>query len=111
MNTDTSTRHDLYRRSLDEALRARGGYSAKDYGLFWTSVEGTFLPISTPDQEVEETSGYLVDGQGRHFLFWFAWDEQKGSPAITIWQQTESQPDWFEDEEYLAARREAGLPP
>lgn len=109
MSTETTSRYDLANRLLDEAFAGKG-YASGDYPTFFETGEGRFMPISTEVQEVEELSGFLVDHQGRHFAFWFQWDEEKGTPAITLWEPREPNPRWFLSEEYTDARKVVGLP-
>lgn len=71
--------------------------------------EGDFLPISTPDSPVEETSGYVVDKEGRVFSFWFGWDPNRQAPALVEWEPVEPEPDWTEEREYRDALHKLGL--
>jgi hypothetical protein len=74
------------------------------YGLFAFSSEGTF----TPDG-YEETSGYALSSNDRAYFFWTGWDEAAQRTTFTLWQPTEPQIEWQDDEEYQAARVAAGL--
>ena len=96
-------------RLLEELLKQRG-FNPGYYALFFTSEEGTLLPISTPDGEVEELSGYLVDRSGNHYLFWLGWDAEREAPALTRWNDVQAQVHWRDNEEYRSARKEVGLP-
>ena len=86
---------------LDRLLATRG---IGRYGLFFTSGEGDFFPNG-----VEETSGFVIDGQGQVHSFWTGWDADRQDVTFTEWQCVEPEPDWLSDDEYLHARRQAGL--
>jgi hypothetical protein len=79
-------------------------HGLKRYGLFAVTGEGTI----TPDG-YEETSGYALSSDGRSYFFWTGWDEEAQRTTFDMWQPTEPQPDWQDDEEYQAARKAAGL--
>ena len=76
----------------------------KRYGLFAVTGEGAV----TPDG-YEETSGYALSRDGQAFFFWTGWDESTQRTVFDLWKPTEPQAEWQEDEEYLAARKAAGL--
>ena len=86
---------------LHSLLAERG---LKRYGIFAVSGEGTV----TPDG-YEETSGYALSDEGQAFFFWTGWDESARRTTFDMWKPTEPQAEWQEDEEYLAARKAAGL--
>src|SRR5207249_3105558 len=86
---------------LDRLLAARG---IDRYGLFFTSGEGDFFPNG-----VEETSGYVVDSQGQVYSFWTGWDDTRQDVHFTEWEPVEPEPDWLRDDDYVRARRAAGL--
>jgi hypothetical protein len=93
---------DIEHMDLLAALLAERGL--KKYGLFAVIGEGTV----TPDG-YEETSGYALSCDGHAFFFWTGWDEAAQRTTFDMWQLTEPQPDWQDDEEYQAARVAAGL--
>jgi hypothetical protein len=75
------------------------------------SGEGHFLPISRPGDEVEESSGYVLDRAGRVFFFWFGWDPARGEPTLRRWRLVTPQPDWEDDLEYRRALERMRLLP
>jgi hypothetical protein len=95
---------------LHGLIRQRGP-RADEYTLFLVTGEGQYLPTSQPDDEVEETSGYVLDRQGRVFSFWFAWDDQAKAPALTEWEPVAPEPHWWQSAEYRRARERLELPP
>lgn len=102
-------RDTLFDRVLTEAI-AEKGLKPGEYALFDTTVEGKFLPIGTGDDPVEEYSGNLVTRDGQHFFFWLGWDHQADKPTLIYWHPVQFDKEWFDDAEYLAARKEVGLP-
>ena len=99
---------NLHEKELRQAP-AKYGYLAGEYALFLTTGEGKFLPISTPDDEVEEISGYILDKTGQIAWFWFGWDAEREEPAVKILQYVKPQPYWVEDPEYLNAVISLGI--
>lgn len=89
------------RATLDRLIRETG---ITRYGLFGVSSEGKNLP----DGSVA-ASGLVVDQDGQVFSFWLDWDDARGCVALTEWRRVEPEADWLNDEEYVAARRAAGL--
>src|SRR5712692_8548273 len=100
-----NTRHS---RIIHELIQAKG-YGPGDYALFFVVGEGRFLPTSTPEDKVEEASGYVIDKNGRVFAFWFDWDSERRAPALTEWDERPAQPDWGKSSEYRRARQQVGL--
>ncbi|HEY7064204.1 MAG TPA: hypothetical protein VII06_22175 [Chloroflexota bacterium] len=96
------------RQLIDACVEAKG-LRPGEYAYFFGTGEGTFLPISEPGDEVEESSGYVLDRQGTVYFFWFGWDEATGTPALLEWEQQEPDPTWAEDDEYRRARERLGL--
>jgi hypothetical protein len=86
---------------LDRLITARG---IGQYGLFFVRGEGEFFPNG-----VEESSGFVVDGQGRVYSFWTGWDEARQEVHFSTWEQVEPEPEWLEDEQSLQAREAVGL--
>ena len=84
--------------------------SEDDYALFFVTGEGRYLPISVSGDEVEETSGYVLDRQGRVFSFWLGWDAQAKVPALTEWAPAEPEAHWRRSAEYRRACARVGLP-
>lgn len=108
MPADASHPRDtLFDRVLAEAIAERGLLPGT-YAFFDTTVEGTFLPIGTEDDPVEEYSGNIVTRDGRHFFFWLGWDEQAAKPIMIHWHLVEPEKEWLDDTEYLEARKEVG---
>ena len=95
---------------LHDLIQARG-IPMGTYAFFFTTGEGTALPISRPGDDVEERSGFVLDKQRRVFFFWFGWDPQTQAAALTTWEQVEPEADWADDPEYQGARKRVGLPP
>ena len=93
---------DAEHMALIHALLTERGLGR--YGLFAFSGEGTI----TPDG-YEETSGYALSSTGQAYFFWTGWDEAAQRTTFDIWQPTEPQVEWRDDEEYQAARKTAGL--
>ena len=91
------------RRPLDTCVEARG-LRPGEYAYFFVGGEGTFLPISEPGNEVEESSGYVLDCEGNVYFFWFGWDTVGQAPALLVWERHEPEPFWDEDDEYRQAR-------
>ena len=79
-----------------------------EYVLFLVSREGIFWPPHT--EEFEETSGHVLDKQGRVFAFWLGWDQTRGTPVLTEWEEVRPEPHWASVGEYRRARQELGLP-
>jgi hypothetical protein len=80
------------------------------YALFFTTGDGLALPNSKPGDDVEATSGYVLDRAGRIFFFQLGWSTAAQAPALTVWQQMPPEPDWTDDPEYRQARERVGLP-
>ncbi|MBI4493275.1 MAG: hypothetical protein HY690_10855 [Chloroflexi bacterium] len=98
-------------RKLLHGLLQRQGLKEGDYALFFVTGEGEFLPVGTPDDPVEESSGYVLDKQGHVFSFWFGWDPVKKEAGLTEWQEVRPEPHWLGSAEYRRAREQVGLPP
>jgi hypothetical protein len=96
------TRSDAEHQELLRGLLTERGLER--YGLFAVTGEGTI----TPDG-YEEASGYVLTQAGQAIFFWTGWDESAHRTAFSMWQPTEPQAEWQEDEEYLVARKAAGL--
>ena len=94
---------------LHERIQGRG-LRPGAYALFFVSGEGTALPISRPGDDVEETSGYVIDRAGRVYSFWFGWDAKERRADILEWEEVCAEPDWLSSPEYRAARALVGLP-
>jgi hypothetical protein len=67
--------------------------------------------MSEPGDEVEESSGYVLDRDGVVHFFWFGWDPARGAPILTEWEREEPQPHWKELAEYRQARERLHLAP
>lgn len=102
MAIQQETKSDADHVALLAALLAERGLER--YGLFAVTGEGTI----TPDG-YEEASGYVLTHAGQAIFFWTGWDEAAHRTAFSMWQPTEPQAEWQEDEEYVAARKSAGL--
>ncbi len=98
------------RRLLDSCIEAQGLHSG-DYAYFFVGGEGRFLPISEPGDEVEESSGYVLDPGGRVYFFWFGWDPVRQAPALLEWERHEPNPSWEQEPEYRLARERLHLLP
>jgi hypothetical protein len=80
------------------------------YALCFTNRDGLALPNSKPGDDVEATSGYVLDRAGRVFFFQLGWSTAAQAPALTAWEQVPPEPDWADDPEYRHARERVGLP-
>lgn len=110
MSSDVATTHEsLFDRVLADAIAERG-HPRGSYELFLTSGEGRLLPISSAVDPVEEYSGYIVTNEGHHFLFWLGWDEKADRATMIHWDPVDPPTRWFNNPEYLKARKEVGLP-
>jgi hypothetical protein len=74
------------------------------FGLFFLNDEGRL----TPDG-YRESSGNVINGDGRVFAFWLGWDEAQGRVRLTVWRPVDAQSHWQTDPEYLRAQHDAGL--
>jgi hypothetical protein len=102
MSMESWAERIAYRRGVMDGLIRETGI--RRYGLFGVSAEGESLPDGS-----ETASGMVVDQDGSVFSFWLDWDEKERRPALTHWEPVNTDADWLEEEEYLQARREAGL--
>jgi hypothetical protein len=75
------------------------------YAIWFATGDGTFMP-----NEEEETSGYVVNEDGRVFFFRTSWDEATRAETLTL-QEVEPRADWMEDRDYRQARDLAGVEP
>jgi hypothetical protein len=75
------------------------------HALFFVTGEGEEFPGG-----IEESSGFVLDEQGRVFSFWLGWDRRNARPRLTEWEQAEPEPDWIDEPEYRRAREQVGLP-
>jgi hypothetical protein len=98
------------RQLLDRLIRQQPHLGRRRYALFFVTGEGKYLPATTPNERLEQASGYVVDSHGHIFSFWLGWDAQRQQPALTRWRQVEPSPGWASDEEYREARAQVGLP-
>ena len=98
------------RRLLDACIDARG-LRPGEYTYFFVGGEGCFLPLGEPGDEVEESSGYVLDHEGRVYFFWFGWDPVGQTPALVEWEQHTPEPSWEHDPEYQRARERLHLLP
>jgi hypothetical protein len=97
------------RKLLDRLIRQQHDMRDGRYALFFVTGEGKYLPASSPEERLEQTSGYVVDSHDHVFAFWLGWDAERGQPALTRWRQVAPPPDWNSDDEYRDARAEVGL--
>src|SRR3712207_1912060 len=110
MSSDIASQPEtLHQRVIRDTIAARG-YPRGTYAFFHTTGEGAFLPIGSDDDPVEETSGYLVTRDGKHIYFWVVWDDAKNQPTMLHWEEVEPDKYGWRSSEYLAARKEVGLP-
>jgi hypothetical protein len=109
MLKDTKRLEGTQQSRILHRLIQEKGYCPTDYALFFVVGEGEYLPISTPEEKVEETSGYLIDKRGRVFAFWMDWDAERAAPALIEWDERPVQPDWLRSNEYRRARQRVGL--
>src|SRR3954462_10442947 len=90
---------------LDQLVQEKG-LRAGDYAFFFVTGEGEYLPDSSstarrvgeqqeeyvlralrgPSPPVEETSGCVINRDGRVYSFWLGWDAEQGRPTLTIWE-------------------------
>lgn len=87
-------------RSLAWLINERLG--GRRYGVFFATGEGSFFPNG-----VEESSGCVVDEDGRHYAYWTGWDGAAGRARFDQWELIAD--GGWDDEEYRDARRDAGL--
>ncbi len=99
---------ERYRQILHGLIQEKG-LAPSSYALFFCSGEGNFLPISTDEDEVEETSGYVLDKGGHVHSFWFGWDIEKRKPTLTEWHSVKADPEWLTSAEFRQARASLGL--
>jgi hypothetical protein len=111
VQTRAGSRPRARQHEILHGLIRQRGLRADEYTLFFVSGEGQYLPISQPDKEVEETSGYVLNRQGHVFSFWFGWDRHVRAPALTEWEPVEPEPHWRQSAEYRRARERLGLSP
>lgn len=109
MSSGTTLPHGTRQRAILAELFAERGLSEGDYALFFTSGDGDFLPISEPGDKVEETSGYVLDRQGRVFWFHLGWDAAGSRPVLEHWEEVTRQPEWESSAEYREACKQLGL--
>jgi hypothetical protein len=88
---------------LARLLRERG---IDRYGLFLVSGEGKQLT-----DDIEASSGYVVDAAGCIHFFWMDWDATRGRINLTRWQEVAPDPDWRDEPEYRQALELAGYRP
>jgi hypothetical protein len=98
------------RQLIDACVEAKG-LRMGEYAYFFGTGEGAFLPTSVPGDEVEESSGYVLDRGGNVYFFWFGWDEAAGAPALVEWERQEPEDWWIEVDEYRRALEHVGLVP
>lgn len=72
---------------------------------FFFEIDADTLPDGSP-----EIAGYTLDQEGRAYWFVLGWDATRAAPSLTTWKPVPTEPGWWGSEEYLAARRELGLP-
>lgn len=95
------------REVLDSLLIERG-LEPGSYALFWVSGEGRYLP-TLEWEDIEETSGFVLDREGRVYTFWLGWDAERQCPRFVQWAQVSPEQNWRDDEEYREAREDLGL--
>ncbi len=61
--------------------------------------EGRFLP-----NNVEVTSGYVLDASSQVFRFWMTWDTVRDRASLKIWRPAAANPRWDRLGEYQRAR-------
>ncbi len=90
-------------RAVAALLRRRG---VRRHALFLTQREGAMLPNG-----LESLSGFALDGHGRVYGFWLAWDADADTPTLAPYYPVDRPDEAFADDaEYHAARRALGLP-
>jgi hypothetical protein len=89
---------------LDPVLAAliREKLPGKRFGVYFACGEGAVIPDGT-----EESSGHVVDEDGRHYVYWTDWLNDR--LALGEWREVKHEPRWERSSEYQDARREAGL--
>lgn len=93
--------HPLRESVLHRLIRERG---LERFELFFVTGEGRGLPGG-----LEETSGCVVDAEGRVFSFWMGWDPEQHRLALTEWEAEDPDPRWDRIAEYRRARQALGL--
>ncbi len=107
------TRYALHRGARGTALLhalLKEKLGSDEYALFYVTGEGRALPISTPGDDVEETSACAIHRSGRVFFFSLGWDGARGGPALTQWLSEKSAPEWDAEPECRQARQRVGHP-
>ena len=106
-------RAEQQRHLLDQLiaakLNAKQGTSER-YALFFVTGDGMALPSSTSGDDIEQMSGFVVDGRGCIFAFELGWDAALPAPALVMWEQVEPDPSWSQSAEYHRALEQVGLP-
>ena len=98
------------RRLLDACIEAQG-LRPGTFTYFFVGGEGRFLPTGDDGEDVEESSGYVLDREGRVYFFWFGWDEARRVPALIEWEPHAPDPEWEQAPEYRRARERLHLMP
>lgn len=98
LGTRTDTQPALRLRQLVE------GRGLGRYAFFFVTGEGDEFPDGT-----EESSGFVLNEDGRVFSFWLGWDAARGAPIFAEWEQVEAEAHWMRSAEYRRARERVGL--
>ncbi len=95
---------DAYTRQLGVLGRLIDQKQPGRHALFF-EIDADTLPDGSP-----EITGYVLDQAGQAYWFVLGWDATRATPSLTTWKAVPTEPGWWRSEEYLAARRELGLP-
>ena len=95
---------DPYTRQLAVLGRLLDETGLGRYAVFF-EIDTDTLPDGSP-----EITGYVLDARGQAYWFVLGWDAARAAPALTTWRPVTTEPGWWRADEYLAARRELGLP-
>lgn len=100
---------DTTQSRILHALIRQQGLDEGHYALFFVTGEGKVLPGGSPEDPLEEASGYLLDKQGRVYYFWLGWDPETDQVSFTKWREVAPQPHWTSSAEYRRALERLGL--
>lgn len=102
-----AARSDGSHQNILVNLLREKGLRPNAYALFLVTAEG--IEHQWDFEPFEEESGFVIDRHGRVFSFWLGWDDQRGIPVLTEWEQVEPSADWQRLGEYRSARGAVGL--
>ena len=95
---------DAYTRQLGVLGRLIGQKQPGRHAVFF-EIDADTLPDGSP-----EIAGYVLNKSGQAYWFVLGWDVAHAAPSLTAWKPVPTEAGWWKSDEYLAARRELGLP-